>query len=100
MNPASKDSVAKYDNPALLSQSLHLPVFRANSQRWQGRPPAPEKSKKHSAEVDTALHVIKGAIVTVLGPTAVLTTSVGFESPSKYVRWECRSSSCLCAELE
>jgi len=66
----------------------------------KGGPPAPEKSKKHSAEVDTALHVIKGAIVTVLGPTAVLTTSVGFESPSKYVRWECRSSSCLCAELE
>jgi len=42
-----------------------------------------EKPSKRSKEVDTALHLVKGAIVRVLGPNASLTTAVAFESASK-----------------
>jgi len=42
-----------------------------------------DKKSKRSPANDTALHVIKGALIKVLGPEAKLTTAVAFSSPTK-----------------
>ena len=46
-------------------------------------PSATPTSSKRSTYTDTALHVLKGAIVSVLGPSAAVTASVKFEHPTK-----------------
>jgi len=42
-----------------------------------------DKKTKRSLANDTALHVIKGALVKVLGPEAAITTAVQFSTPTK-----------------